>query len=296
MRLCRPSLHANSRGQPMRSLCAGPLHARRRAPTEARRASGCLFVAVFVEGCLLASVASNSTVPVCNMGGQPPVAIGDDVMLCVFVLAPPLGSKKMVFKLKVEEHASLLLQGSERLALGEPGNLTAPAQPIHAWVAASQEAPALPLDCTSPSDMDARGGIVSCPQVYASRSHISQLTNLVVNMRDGVLQSFVWDNGCDACGPARCMDSWKSLDLSTGVGGPDVFEQGTCGQEHIQCAPADVACDLNIFVTWYGTDKDGRNARSAGTRLSRFTGPTLRSVYDSTADKYSKASSAVGMR
>jgi len=226
--------------------------------------------------------AAGANVPLCDLSLQPELAIGDPISLCVFVSTVPV--KKMIFRTKVEESSSLVLRGSENLVLGQPGNQTAPAYPVHTWVAAShgmERLPAEPLNCQSDSDMTVRGHLVSCPQIYVRQMQVVQFLNLVVNMRDGRIHSFAWDNSCAACGPARCLMSSKLLNTSTGATSDQHFESGACGLEYSHCAPNTVNCDLKIFISWAGTDANGKNLRSAGVRLSKFTGMTLRSVYES---------------
>lgn len=80
---------------------------------------------------------------------------------------------------------------------------------------------------------------VSCPQIYASGTHVAHLTNLVVNMRDGVISSFAWDNGCQGCGDDECMWSSTYVDivnktqngLHFSQGRPAGRQQGTRQQE-----------------------------------------------------------------
>jgi len=268
----------------------------------------------------------------------------------------------MIFRLKLEEYASLVLSGSKTIALGgflqatscfasgltytpldmagQPGIVTASAvecqqrcasvagcahfsywpgdkgchlqdftavsgtslgaqsgppaceqgsitHDVHTWISASTTSPAQPLNCIGDADSEARGSYVSCPQIYASGSHIAQLLSLVVNVRDGVIHSFAWDNSCDACGPQRCMNSALSVDNTTMLPGEKRGSSGTCGSSHVQCADPQVSCDLQILVTWAGTDKDGRHLQSAGRRLSQFGGNTMSSLYE-TMDYYGR--------
>ncbi len=55
-------------------------------------------------------------------------------------------------------------------------------------------------------------------------------------------------------------------------------EGGVCALEFDQCK--DGVCDLKVFVTWAGTDREGRNAVSAGFRFTRFAGYSVGSMYN----------------
>lgn len=191
----------------------------------------------------------------------------------------------MAFQVRAEEYAELLLEGSQQYASGNDS------APLHAWISTSAASAAVPLDCADSSDVAQRGGVASCPQVYAAGGHLVRLVNVVINLRDGNISSFAWDNGCAGCGPSDCMESSKSLDLATGAVGGQVFDQGTCGQRVENCPSNPQACDLRVFVTWAGTDRNGRNAVSAGMRLSKFTGYTMKSLYESMAHGYHQVAS-----
>jgi len=206
------------------------------------------------------------------------------VKLCVFLSSNSL--RKMVFVVNVDEHANLLLKGSQKVSFSDPNYTDA----VYTWVSTAQETPAYPLDCKENSDIDSRKSLASCPQVYSSTSHVAQLLNLVINMHEGEISSFAWDTGCAGCGPSRCMQSAKKLDVLRGGGfSADTsafFDRGACGQEVTRCSPDDFSCDLKLFITWAGTDRSGNHLRSAGTRLSKFTGHSLGSLYETMDDSY----------
>jgi len=247
----------------------------------------------WVLSLLKGSVAS----PFCDLGDTAPLAIFDPVMICVFLSTNP--PKKMIFRVKVEDYNSVVLAGSKALALegvlpgvvaqvvtGADGqiakfaNVTNLTQETYTWVSASTTSPAVPLNCNNDLDVEARGKYVSCPQIYSSPKHIATLLSLVVNMRDGVIHSFAWDNGCAACGPQRCMRSALSLDSTSFVPSAELESAGSCGLSHADCAASKEGCDLQVLITWAGTDKAGRHLQSAGRRLSRFGGATMASIYE----------------
>ncbi|CAK9071246.1 unnamed protein product [Durusdinium trenchii] len=214
-------------------------------------------------------------------------AVGDNVWFCVFLSTNPV--KKMVFQIKVEESAELVLQGSKQFALDSPSD------PLYTWVANSQTGSfSGPLDCSNASEVELRGHEVSCPQIYAHSTGVAQLTNLVVNLRDGQVSSFAWDNTCSGCSPSKCMKSSQSLTSENFTEGSEFFQQGTCGEGPDFCTGTPAACNLRVFVTWAGTDKRGRHLISAGSRLSKLQGPTLASLYDTLKEGYNVASRAIG--
>lgn len=228
--------------------------------------------------------------PFCDLGETAPLSILDPLNICVFLSTNP--AKKMIFRIKVEEYGSVVLAGSKKLALegvlsqvatGAGGEITKAenmTQETYTWISASTKSPALPLNCNDDADAEARGNYVSCPQIYSSPTHIATLLSLVVNLREGVIHSFAWDNGCDACGPQRCMRSALSLNTTTLVPGAELESSGSCGKSHTDCAASSEGCDLQVLITWAGTDKDGRHLQTAGRRLSKFGGATMASMYE----------------
>mmetsp|Transcript_49869 Transcript_49869/g.93306 ORF Transcript_49869/g.93306 Transcript_49869/m.93306 type:complete len:252 (+) Transcript_49869:74-829(+) len=222
----------------------------------------------------------------CDAADPSAKAAGDSLRLCVFISSKP--TQRMAFQIKVDESAELALQGSDNFAFQDTD--------VYTWVSGSHAGPAHPLDCSNDTEVTLRGSEVSCPQIYSSAVNVAQLANLVVNMRDGLVSSFVWDNGCSGCAPARCMDSSRSFAVDNLTTGDSFFQEGTCGQARDACVGKANLCDLKIFVTWAGTDKRGRNLLSAGSRLSKLTGPTLRSLYETLQEGYTAASQAVSSR
>merc|ERR1712080_297700 len=108
-------------------------------------------------------------------------------------------------------------------------------QPVYTWVTSSTQSleadghEATPLDCSNKDDVGKRGNFVSCPQVYTSAGHTAVLMSLVVNLDNGKLDGFAWDNVCTKCGPKRCMLPSTSFNLNGSFEGPEKFEVGVCG-------------------------------------------------------------------
>merc|ERR1719350_300648 len=150
---------------------------------------------------------------------------------------------------------------------------------VHIWAATPHSGDALLLDCTDQGDMDARQGMVSCPQAIASRSHVADHISAVINLEEGKVHSIVWDNGCSACGGPildnpRCLRNSQQLHPGTYIEGPELTGDGVCATDRCEAA----GCDLNVFVTWAGTDSEGNHLLSAGQRISLFEGATFSSM------------------
>eukprot|EP00927_Polykrikos_kofoidii_P057129 TRINITY_DN51237_c0_g1_i1.p1 TRINITY_DN51237_c0_g1~~TRINITY_DN51237_c0_g1_i1.p1 ORF type:complete len:291 (-),score=22.84 TRINITY_DN51237_c0_g1_i1:200-1072(-) len=246
-----------------------------------------------INACCFPSLSlpwADAAIPRCNLGPEIAYEIGNPVMLCFFLSGS--STRKMVFRLKVDEHASVALKGSQGVALGDDKPL-----PVYTWVAgthgtpdeATSSVPAYPLNCENTSDVSRREAHVSCPQVFSADGKVVLLLNLVVNLQHGKLTNFAWDNGCSGCGPSRCMESHMHYKVKSRSATGGTFKNGACGQDLSGCPTGETgACDMKVFVTWAGSDSAGRHLLSAGMRLSKFTGYTMASIYETMSDSYKR--------
>ena len=85
--------------------------------------------------------------------------------------------------------------------------------------------------------------------------------SVVIVLNNGLVDEVVWDNGCYACSEEQCI-------------------KGNCGIPLNECQAGTNKCDFSAYVSWYGTDKNGRYLLSAGQRLSQFQSTSARSYYD----------------
>jgi len=93
---------------------------------------------------------------------------------------------------------------------------------------------------------------------------------LVIEVTDGLVDKLTWDDSCPLC---------ESSDMCVA--------DRNCGVMHNTCGntDADNNCNLQIYVSWFGTDADGKYFTSSDKRLSRFRSGSLRGAYDSALKK-----------
>jgi len=84
---------------------------------------------------------------------------------------------------------------------------------------------------------------------------------LIIETANGYVDDLYWDDSCFNCDDPTTMCVTK-----------------TCGVETDSCQVS-VNCDLQIYVGWFGTDSNQAYFRSAGQRLSRFRGASLRGAF-----------------
>jgi len=88
-------------------------------------------------------------------------------------------------------------------------------------------------------------------------SSYMSLFSAVVSVLDGKIISVAWDNGCYFCDYTTCVTD------STGANCPS----NGCFNTNITAT----SCDPKVYVSWFGTDKNGYKLTSSGLRFSRFT-------------------------
>lgn len=84
---------------------------------------------------------------------------------------------------------------------------------------------------------------------------------MVIVLDQGRVSEVVWDTGCYACPPDRCIE-------------------GNCAIVQDDCQASTGKCDFSAYVSWYGTDAKGRYLLSAGERLSQFQSTSAQTYYD----------------
>ncbi len=105
------------------------------------------------------------------------------------------------------------------------------------------------------------------PQVDASSDaygFIVPYWTLIVTLKDGLVDTLEWDDGCYGCSGDACVDETCSVDI-----------------EAVGCRSATSTADCNpkFFIGWYGTDRNGQYLTSSGARSSRFRQYSVNSAF-----------------
>ena len=96
-------------------------------------------------------------------------------------------------------------------------------------------------------------------------------------MEEGKIYEIVWDNGCFGCSSSICVKNLISK---------NVF--GKLTQSYENCKENDNSenniknLEPKFYITWFGTDKDKRQLKTAGLAMKKFK------PYISTSSFYSK--------
>ena len=91
--------------------------------------------------------------------------------------------------------------------------------------------------------------------------------NLVIKMEKGIIYDIVWDNGC-----FDCDDSCKNDLVSVSAFNSSFSQTYENCYETEACVTNNGVnnCDPKFYITWFGTDKDKRQLKTAGLAMTKF--------------------------
>ena len=104
--------------------------------------------------------------------------------------------------------------------------------------------------------------------------------NLVIKMEKGKIYDVVWDNGC-----FDCDNSCQNNIVSNSVFNSSITQTyENCWEQTCSTDNKDENCDPKFYITWFGTDKDKRQLKTAGLAMTKFKHYSVSSLYSSVKD------------
>ena len=102
-------------------------------------------------------------------------------------------------------------------------------------------------------------------------------------MEEGNIYDLVWDNGC-----FDCDDSCQEGIISSSAFNSSITQTYDNCYETEACTISSEAsnCDPKFYVTWFGTDKDKRQLKTAGLAMTKFKHYSVGSLYSSIKDVF----------
>ena len=121
--------------------------------------------------------------------------------------------------------------------------------------------------------------------------------NLVIKMEKGKIYEIVWDNGCFDCGKDKCIDNIKSKSIfdptinktysnciahdiqienkeedNKNKTDNENTQENDKNKPEKQVEPEknDNYLEPKFYITWFGTDKDKRQLKTAGLAMTKF--------------------------
>ena len=103
------------------------------------------------------------------------------------------------------------------------------------------------------------------------------MLNLVIKVKEGVITDIVWDNQCYACDSSLCQNL-EAQNLYTG----EATKYSNCRAKEIK--KEFFGNDPKFYVTWFGTDKSGRQLKTSNMAMSKFKNYDVTSLGDGLKD------------
>lgn len=102
-------------------------------------------------------------------------------------------------------------------------------------------------------------------------SRIYPYLTAIIDVEDGRVRYITWDDACVFCGNSECIEityNFNGEQKSSGQPTKGCYvEENRCLVEQ---EDGGTLCDLNLFVVWTGTDRNGVAFQSSAYRFSQF--------------------------
>lgn len=136
---------------------------------------------------------------------------------------------------------------------------------------------------------------------------------VIIELERGKVRNIGWDDGCFFCAENTAECALNGIDMNRTTQVQDNTAR-TCRKTNAECYPQgltsttgdggtnsttnssstagalrDSGCDLKLFVTWSGTDRNGQFLRSSGKRFSRYRAFGVATMYQNALNLASDA-------
>ena len=94
--------------------------------------------------------------------------------------------------------------------------------------------------------------------------------NLVIKMEEGKIYEIIWDNGCFTCGEKNCQNNLISKSIKNEN---DTILYENCFEKcdlRNNDNKLDKKFEPKFYITWFGSDKDKRQLKTAGLAMTKF--------------------------
>jgi hypothetical protein len=135
------------------------------------------------------------------------------------------------------------------------------------------------------------GGISLQKRFKAGGDWVFPQLTMIVSVSGGKVVGISWDDGCYMCpaGSAECQVN--AFNNGTAVTDERFGNRRSCGVARTHCDLYPASCDLTVYVSWQGTDKNGDYLKSSALRFSQFRSNAASSYWSSMKDMKERVSS-----
>ena len=106
---------------------------------------------------------------------------------------------------------------------------------------------------------------------------------MVIKVKQGKIYDIVWDNACYDC-IDNCVKDLKSYSQNEKNETISMTYQNGYGPEISECLTSSSQCDPKFYITWFGTDKNGKQLKTTTLAMSKFRQYSISSLYSSVKD------------
>jgi hypothetical protein len=112
------------------------------------------------------------------------------------------------------------------------------------------------------------------------------LFNVVIMVDNGNITDVLWDNDCFSClTDATCITTLLPYNNDTNL----IKTEKNCkSTEFCTNNSEGLVCDPKFYITWFGTDANGKQLKSSNLSMSRFRQYAVGSLYNSAKDAFNK--------
>jgi hypothetical protein len=141
-------------------------------------------------------------------------------------------------------------------------------------------------------------GIMSSRKAYRITTSVNDTSGsitfpllfAIIHVHKGKVKKITWDDNCNFCDQGLCDFNMYTFE-GTVITDTSITSK-SCYIKDTTCTGNDVAstnalCQLQVFVSWTGTDKNGRKFESAANRFSRLSVDNIVEYTDNRLNKNS---------
>lgn len=116
-------------------------------------------------------------------------------------------------------------------------------------------------------------------------SFIIPVFNIVIKLTNGTISDIVWDNDCYSCNINDNCYNNNSTSYTNDTNIKVTYKN--CKQQLCKNTREEsFKCDPKFYITWFGTDANGKQLQSSNLSMSRFRMYSIGSLYVSARDAF----------
>ena len=108
---------------------------------------------------------------------------------------------------------------------------------------------------------------------------------MVIKVDEGKIYDIVWDNQCTTCKSSNLC--YKEENITSIFNSTITANYENCKLNITECSKKG-SCEPKFYITWFGTDKNKRQLKSANLAMSKFKKYSISSLYKSLKNLFNK--------